>query len=74
MLKISSLPGGAPKALLEWTKTNSETLDVDDRLGTLEPSSLAHVLVDGRPDEHLVELAKSGLSDPLAARASKQGR
>jgi imidazolonepropionase-like amidohydrolase len=48
-----------PEALTAATKTNSEILDMDDRLGTLEPGKLADVLVvDGRPDENLDDLAK----------------
>jgi imidazolonepropionase-like amidohydrolase len=51
-----------PEALLAATKTNSEILDMDDRLGTLEPGKLADVLVvSGRPDENLDELAKVDL-------------
>ena len=52
----------APEALVAATKTNSEILDMDDRLGTLEPGKLADVLVvDGRPDENLDDLAKVDL-------------
>ncbi len=52
----------APEALVAATKTNSEILDMDDRLGTLEPGKLADVLVvDGRPDENLDDLAKIDL-------------
>jgi imidazolonepropionase-like amidohydrolase len=51
-----------PEALVAATKTNSEILDMDDRLGTLEPGKLADVLVvDGRPDENLDDLAKVDL-------------
>jgi len=51
-----------PEALVAATKTNSEILDMDDRLGTLEPDKLADVLVaDGRPDENLEDLAKVDL-------------
>ena len=51
-----------PEALAAATKTNSEILDMDDRLGTLEPGKLADVLVvDGRPDENLDDLAKVDL-------------
>jgi imidazolonepropionase-like amidohydrolase len=51
-----------PEALRAATKTNSEILDMDDRLGTLEPGKLADVLVvDGRPDENLDDLAKVDL-------------
>src|SRR5215467_3704392 len=50
------------EALVAATKNNSEILDMDDRLGTLEPGKLADVLVvDGRPDENLDDLAKVDL-------------
>jgi imidazolonepropionase-like amidohydrolase len=48
-----------PDALVAATKTNSEILDMDDRLGTLQPGKLADVLVvNGKPDENLDDLAK----------------
>jgi imidazolonepropionase-like amidohydrolase len=48
-----------PEALVAATKTNSEILDMDDRLGTLQPGKLADVLVvNGKPDENLDDLAK----------------
>jgi imidazolonepropionase-like amidohydrolase len=48
-----------PEALMAATKTNSEILDMDDRLGTLQPGKLADVLVvNGKPDEDLDDLAK----------------
>jgi imidazolonepropionase-like amidohydrolase len=48
-----------PEALVAATKTNSEILDMDDRLGTLQPGKLADVLVVvGRPDENLDDLAR----------------
>jgi len=51
-----------PEALVAATKTNSEILDMDDRLGTLAPGKLADVLVvAGRPDVNLDELAKVDL-------------
>ena len=51
-----------PEALVAATRTNSEILDMDDRLGTLAPGKLADVLVVvGRPDENLDELAKVDL-------------
>jgi imidazolonepropionase-like amidohydrolase len=51
-----------PEALVTATKTNSEILDMDDRLGTLQAGKLADVLVvDGRPDENLEDLAKVDL-------------
>jgi len=51
-----------PEALVAATRTNSEILDMDDRLGTLEPGKLADVLVvDGKPDVSLDDLAKVDL-------------
>lgn len=48
-----------PEALVAATKTNSEILDMDDRLGTLQVGKLADVLVvNGKPDENLDDLAK----------------
>ena len=48
-----------PEALVAATKTNAEILDMDDRLGTLQPGKLADVLiVEGKPDENLDDLAK----------------
>ncbi len=48
-----------PEALVAATKTNAEILDMDDRLGTLQAGKLADVLVvDGKPDENLDDLAK----------------
>jgi imidazolonepropionase-like amidohydrolase len=48
-----------PEALVAATKTNAEILDMDDRLGTLQPGKLADVLVvDGKPDENLDDLGK----------------
>jgi len=51
-----------PEALVAATKINSEILDMDDRLGTLQAGKLADVLVvDGRPDENLDDLARVDL-------------
>lgn len=51
-----------PEALTAGTKTNSEILDMDDRLGTLQPGKLADVLVvDGKPDANLDDLNKVDL-------------
>jgi imidazolonepropionase-like amidohydrolase len=51
-----------PEALVAATKTNAEILDMVDRLGTLVPGKLADVLVvNGRPDENLDELARVDL-------------
>ena len=45
------------EALVAATKTNAEILDMDDRLGTLQPGKLADVLVvNGKPDENLDDL------------------
>jgi len=47
-----------PEALAAATKTNSEILDMSDKLGTLEPGKLADIAVfRGRPDENLDDLA-----------------
>ena len=49
----------AAEALVAATKTNSEILDMDDKLGTLVAGKLADVLVvDGRPDQALADLLK----------------
>ncbi len=51
-----------PEALMAATKINSEILDMDDRLGTLQAGKLADVLVVvGKPDENLDDLAKVDL-------------
>jgi len=51
-----------PEALVAATKINSEILDMDGRLGTLQAGQLADVLVvDGKPDENLDDLAKVDL-------------
>ena len=48
-----------PEALVTATKVNAELLDMDDKLGTLEPGKLADVLVvNGQPDQRLEDLAK----------------
>ena len=48
-----------PEALVAATRTNAEILDMDDKLGTLEPGKLADVAVfAGKPDENLDDLAK----------------
>lgn len=47
------------QALIAATKTNAELLAMGDKLGTLEPGKLADVIVvDGRPDEILDDLAR----------------
>jgi len=51
-----------PEALVAATKISSEILDMDDRLGTLQAGKLADALVvDGKPDENLDDLAKVDL-------------
>jgi imidazolonepropionase-like amidohydrolase len=38
---------------------NAEILDMDDKLGTLEPGKLADIIVvDGKPDVNLRDLAR----------------
>lgn len=51
-----------PEALVAATLTSAEILDMDDRLGTLEPGKLADIIVvDGSPDEDLDHLARVDL-------------
>ncbi len=51
-----------PEALAAATRTSAEILGMDDKLGTLEAGKLADVIVvDGRPDENLQDLAKVSL-------------
>lgn len=51
-----------PEALVAATKTNAELLDMDDKLGTLEAGKLADVIVvNGRPDQRLEDLANVDL-------------
>ncbi|MEP7384218.1 MAG: amidohydrolase family protein [Gemmatimonadota bacterium] len=59
-LKYFTAVGYTPaEALVAATKTNAELLDMDDKLGTLEPGKLADVIVvNGRPDQSLDDLAK----------------
>ena len=48
-----------PAVLMTATKTNAEILDMDDKLGTLEPGKLADVIViDGSPETDLDDLIK----------------
>ena len=48
-----------PEALMAATRTNSELLDMADRLGTLESGKLADVIVvNGKPDLDLDDLHK----------------
>jgi imidazolonepropionase-like amidohydrolase len=50
------------EALVAATKTSAELLDMDDKLGTLEAGKLADILVvNGRPDERLDDLANVDL-------------
>jgi len=47
------------QALIAGTRTNSEILGMDDRLGTVEVGKLADlIVVDGRPDENVEDLRK----------------
>ncbi|MDX2057848.1 MAG: amidohydrolase family protein [Gemmatimonadales bacterium] len=49
----------APEVLVAATKTNAKLLDMDDKLGTLEPGKLADVLVvRGSPDTNLDDLTR----------------
>lgn len=46
------------EALVAATKTNAEILDMGDKLGTIEAGKLADIIViDGRPDANLDDLA-----------------
>ncbi|MGH9823432.1 MAG: amidohydrolase family protein [Blastocatellia bacterium] len=55
-VKLGYSPG---EALVAATKTNSEILDMNDKLGTLEPGKLADlIVVDGKPDSNLDDLAR----------------
>ena len=48
-----------PEVLTIATRTNAQLLDMDDKLGTLEPGKLADVLVvRGTPDTNLDDLTK----------------
>ncbi|MFI5309795.1 MAG: amidohydrolase family protein [Gemmatimonadales bacterium] len=59
-LKYFQMAGDTPaEALVAATRTSAEMLDMGDKLGTLEKGKLADVLVvAGRPDESLDDLAK----------------
>lgn len=49
----------ADQALIAATRTNAEILGMADRLGTIEPGKLADlIIVDGRPDGNVEDLAK----------------
>jgi len=51
-----------PEALKAATLINAKLLDMDDKLGSLEPGKLADVIVvDGKPDETLDDLQKIDL-------------
>ena len=46
------------EALVAATKTNSEILGMDDRLGTIEVGKLADVIIiNGKPDESIEDIA-----------------
>ncbi len=50
------------EALVAATKTGAEILDMDDKLGTIEPGKLADIIViDGRPDVNLGDLANTDM-------------
>lgn len=47
------------EALIAATRTNAEILGMADRLGTIEPGKLADlIIVDGKPDTNVDDLAK----------------
>lgn len=64
-----------PEALIAATRTNAEILDMDDRLGTLQPGKLADILVvDGAPDRGLDALARPHLVVKDGRVAVQDGR
>jgi imidazolonepropionase-like amidohydrolase len=51
-----------PETLAIATRTNAEILDMQDKLGTLEPGKLADVIVvNGRPDQNLEDITQIDL-------------
>ncbi len=63
------------EALVAATRTSAEILDMADKLGTLEPGKLADVLVvNGRPDENLPDLANVHIVIRDGAIVVEQGR
>lgn len=51
-----------PEALVVATKTSAEILDMGDKLGTIERGKLADIVViDGKPDVNLDDLANTDL-------------
>ncbi len=51
-----------PEALIAATRNSAEILDMDDKIGTIEPGKLADVVVvDGRPDVDLDDLANTDM-------------
>lgn len=47
------------EALVAATQTNATILDMEDKLGTLQPGKLADILVvNGRPDQNIDDLAR----------------
>lgn len=62
MRNFLKLGYSVPEVLGIATRVNAQLLDMGDKLGTLETGKLADVLVvDGRPDERLDDLAKVDL-------------
>jgi imidazolonepropionase-like amidohydrolase len=63
------------QALICATRINAEILDMGDKLGTLEPGKMADVIViDGRPDENLRDLANVELVIRDGEIVVKEGR
>ncbi len=57
LFKFSQLRYSNEEVLVTATRTNAEILDMDDKIGTLEPGKLADLLiVDGNPDKNLFDL------------------
>ena len=59
LLKFLQLRYSNEEVLTLATRVNAEILDMDDKLGTLEPNKLADiVIIDGKPDKDIFELKK----------------
>ena len=64
-----------PEALVAATKTGAEILDMGDKLGTLEVGKLADLIViNGKPDENLDDLANVDLVIRNGTVVVKEGR
>ncbi|MCP4762268.1 MAG: amidohydrolase family protein [archaeon] len=62
MMKFFQIGFSGADVLIAATRINAEILNMDDKLGTLEPEKLADIIVvDGKPDEDFYELKKIDL-------------